>query len=98
MILTGAEEFYLMDYKTAEARLRNMGFVNITLVPIFDLKLGIIVPNGGVEQVIINGDSSFSSYTVFRYDAPVIIEYHRFISESDDKSAAIKENMFYLEH
>ena len=59
-------------------QLLDLGFVNISLNPIRDLVTGWIIKNGMIEKVIIKGDTDYQIGSVFKYDVPIVIEYHTF--------------------
>lgn len=65
--------YYEMDYKAAMKKLKTIGFKNITHI---DLHEGIIFVNDGeVEDITIDGNSSFDSYDGFDPDAEIIITH-----------------------
>ena len=59
-------------------QLLDLGFVNISLNPIRDLVTGWIIKNGMIEKVIIKGDTDYQIGSIFKYDVPIVIEYHTF--------------------
>ena len=66
------------NYKDVSALLEEAGFTNITLIGAEDLVLGILSKEGNVDEVSIDGDTSFSSGSWYPADAEVLITYHSF--------------------
>ena len=56
--------------------LESIGFVNISTRELKDIKLGLLVDEGEVESVSIDGDKKFKEDDAFPPDANVVVEYH----------------------
>lgn len=70
-----------IDYKEAISDLQKQGFTNITTSPDKDLITGWITKDGEVEEVSIDGSTSFSSGSRFLPNAEIVITYHTFPDE-----------------
>ncbi len=65
------------DYKKLEELFQESGFINVSTVPIEDLKIGFLTKEGAVQSVSIAGNDSFNAdVNVFNADDEVIIKYH----------------------
>lgn len=73
------------SYTVVEAILRSAGFDNITLIPLGDLKMGVLKKPDTVESVIIDGNIINHGGRKFPPDAPVVISYHSFYGEDNPK-------------
>lgn len=71
-----AESLEKENYLNVEQLFKSAGFENIKLVKQDDLIIGIVKKEGEVENVSINGDTSFGAGEFFDRDATVIITYH----------------------
>lgn len=78
-----AEEFVGENYKDVVTRFQMAGFTNISTEPIEDLITGWLVKDGEVEEVSINGKTSFGSSASFEPDAIIVIRYHTFPAISE---------------
>ncbi len=63
-------------YEVARTELENVGFTNITYIPINDFGILEAVVEGKVSEVSIDGKNSFKAGQRFPINAPVIIRYH----------------------
>jgi len=68
------------NYKEVTYIISEMGFKNIEYNLIDDLIIGFLVSEGEVENVFINGNSSFKKGDHFHEDSKVLISYHTFKS------------------
>lgn len=66
------------DYKKVIKKLKKQGFTNIVTEPIDDLITGWITKDGEVEEVIIEGDSTFSTRSRYSPDVEIVVRYHTF--------------------
>ncbi|MBT1170993.1 hypothetical protein [Bifidobacterium sp. SO4] len=73
-----SEKLRNMGYYEVVGKLRSLGFMNITGVPIPDLITGWLKREGTVEEIIIDGISSFKKKQNFRYNSNIVITYHTF--------------------
>ena len=69
-----------MNYIKAGDRLLELGFTNIYERPIKDLKLGWLVQDGSVEQILIEleEETLLETGRPYPYDAKLIVCYHTF--------------------
>lgn len=72
------------SYEVLEGQFRDAGFTNVVTEPVSDLVLGIMAKSGEIEQVSINGNSSFNSSDLYNPDAKVVIYYHAFAESTED--------------
>lgn len=63
-------------YETVCGLYSNAGFVNISTIPMHDLKLLEYKKNGLVKEITINGEDDFDKGDVFKKTDPVVIMYH----------------------
>jgi hypothetical protein len=66
------------NYEDVVSELEKQGFTNIKLNPMHDLITGWITKNGEVEEVQIDGNTSFSSDSRYLPNVEIIIKYHTF--------------------
>ena len=66
------------NYETVILKLESVGFTDIKTVILDDLILGWLTKDGEVEEVAINGDTSFGESDYFPANAKIIITYHTF--------------------
>lgn len=71
---TAAESFKKKNFRTVINDLENAGFYNFDYTLIEDA--GLFVKKDSVEEVSINGDTTFSEYTEFDEDANIDISIH----------------------
>ena len=66
------------NYNDVETLLTKSGFTNITLEPMGDMKVGILVKEGDVDEVSIGGNTFFWKSTRANANETVIIRYHSY--------------------
>ena len=66
---------------------KDEGFTNIKLKPIEDLIFGWLTEDGEVETVTIDGDDTFDDFTLYNFDAEVVIKYHTFPQDDEDTTS-----------
>lgn len=66
------------DCKKVNKELHSLGYTRIFLNPIKDLKIGLIVSDGSIENIKINGRDKFKKDLVLKYDAKIELSYHTF--------------------
>ncbi len=69
------------NYEDVVSKLEKQGFTNIETESIEDLITGWITNDGEVEEVEIDGTTSFSSGSRFRPNTEIVIRYHTFPSD-----------------
>ena len=67
-----------MNYVEVMEKFQKAGFINVSVEPVHDLKLGVIHFDGEVDDVYVNGEKKFSEKDKCRPDVTVIIKYHTF--------------------
>ena len=78
----------LDDFETA-------GFTNIKLKAIYDLITGWLTSDGEIEEVLVNGASSFTKGDVYPKDTEIIIVYHTW--ESDEPQITMPNYSWYYD-
>ena len=71
-----AKKYVGSNYAEVESAIRELGFDNIELVPLGDIKTDILRQENKVDEISINGDTKFKEGVYFEPDAPVVIKYH----------------------
>lgn len=57
------------------------GFTNVKLKIIYDLVAGWLTSDGEIEEILVNGSSSFTKGDVYPKDTEIIIAYHTWASD-----------------
>ncbi len=73
-----SSDFEGANYKQVVSQLEKQGFTNIKTEPIDDLIFGLVKKDGEIENVKIDGYTSFSSNSRYSPDVEIIISYHTF--------------------
>lgn len=73
---TSSDDYIGMNYQLVINELKKAGFKDITTVVIEDLSSTSTMSEGTVEQVSINGSTSFVAKSTFPTDTVVVITYH----------------------
>ena len=81
LITVAPKELKRKDYHEVLSTLQEMGFTNITVTPLGDLKKGWLHDEGEVKEVSIEGNSKFSVNDIFSDDSEIIVFYHSFPTE-----------------
>lgn len=79
------------NYTDVVSTLEKAGFTNIETEVLDDLITGWLTKDGEVEEVKIDGKTSFSSDSKFDADAKIVVVYHTF-PESEETTAATTED------
>lgn len=84
MIKAGHSAYSLEDknYNDVVTMLEVSGFSHIETEPMNDIVFGIFNTEGAVEEVSIDGNTTFSGGTKFDPDAKVVVRYHSSVSSS----------------
>ena len=86
-----AEELKGKNYKVAVSEMYDAGFTNVEALPLYDLTIGLLKQEGEVEEVSINGNSTFLEGEVYNRDDRVIISYHTNRKNEAGDAEAAKE-------
>lgn len=76
-----AKEANGIDYRDILQQFTLAGFVNIQIVPQYDLIFGWFSQDGAVAKISIDNDAKFLKDTEYRPDASVVITYHTYRSD-----------------
>ena len=68
-----------MNYKDVIREFEKIGFINISTEVEYDIIAGLIIDDGEVKSIKINGNQKYDSTEKFRLDAEVVIVYHTLI-------------------
>ncbi|APZ49930.1 hypothetical protein BW721_09975 [Jeotgalibaca sp. PTS2502] len=71
-------------YKDVVADFENAGFTNVKTKKIEDLVFGWLTEDGEVEEITIDGETSFSTSSRFESDVEIIVFYHTFQETDKD--------------
>lgn len=71
-------EFKNLDYKEVKEDFNQAGFTNIKNRKVKDLWFGILTKDGTVDEIKIDGDSTFTTSSSYNPNVTVIIYYHTF--------------------
>lgn len=90
-----SSDFENLMHDEVIAKFKDAGFTNVKTEKIDDLIFGWLTEEGEVEEVTINGETTFSTSSRYPSDATVIILYHTFsekesITESDVEDEPIE--------
>jgi len=66
------------NYQDVVAELENSGFTNVQIKAIDDLVLGWLTKDGEVEDVSVDGYTTFSTGSRYPADTKIIVSYHTF--------------------
>lgn len=75
-ISISSDEIDGKTYENIKDILKSDGFENIKIVPVDDIFFGLLVKEGEVKSVTINGHDTFSKGDWFSADANIVVEYH----------------------
>lgn len=73
---SSASDYNYKNYSDVVSSLKNAGFTNIKIEPIYDMIFGFLVSEGEFKAVTIDGKSNFKKGDIFQSTAEVIITYH----------------------
>ncbi|MGL4971649.1 MAG: DUF4839 domain-containing protein, partial [Culicoidibacterales bacterium] len=76
-----ASEYKNANYQDVITELEQAGFTNIEVEVIDDLITGWLTKDGEIEEISIDGNTTFSAGTYYAKDAKIIISYHTFPEE-----------------
>ena len=79
--------FYYSDYQDVQKKLSSAGFTNIKTKPLYDIYWGI-TPEGSVEDVKIDGKTSYKKGDKFNKDVEIVITYHLKIEDDPDYNSS----------
>lgn len=70
------EEFSEMDYQAVYNKLMRIGFTNVRLTNLGDIKIGLLKREGSVQKIIVDGDIIESGGGKYPADVPIEIVFH----------------------
>lgn len=89
-----SSDFENLMYDDIVAKFVNAGFTNVKTEKIDDLVFGWLTKEGEVEEVTIDGETTFSTSSRYPSDATVIVTYHAFSEKESatDSSSTTESN------
>lgn len=85
---SSASDYNYKNYSDVITSLKDAGFTNIKIEPVYDIYFGFLVTEGELKTVTIDGKSSFRKGDIFQSDAEVIITYHSSVENEPSIQAA----------
>lgn len=76
------------DYRKALKKLKDAGFINITVEGKGDLIFGILDDENDIIEITVDGSPEFEKDTWYPMDVPIFISYHSFYSNDSDSSSS----------
>ena len=75
------------NYQDVVAKFENAGFTNVKTEVIADLVLGWFTKDGEVEEVSVDGYTSFSTNSRYPADIEIVVSYHTFPADEEEEAA-----------
>ena len=75
------------NYQDVVAKFENAGFTNVKTEVIDDLVLGWLTKDGEVEEVSVDGYTSFSTNSRYPADIEIVVSYHTFPADEEEEAA-----------
>lgn len=75
------------NYQEVIATLENAGFTNVQTKAIDDLVFGWLTKDGEIEEVSVDGYTTFSTDSRYAADIEIIVSYHTFPTDEVEESA-----------
>jgi len=75
------------NYQDVLAELQGAGFTNVESEVIDDLIIGWLIKDGEVEEVEVNGYTTFSTDSKYSKDVKIVVSYHTFPEEESEEAA-----------
>lgn len=87
-----------LNYEEVVAEFKNAGFTDVKPMKIEDLISGVLVTDGEIEKVSIDGDENYSSATWYDPEVKVLVYYHTFpektIASTEENQANVEPKEF----
>lgn len=84
-------EYKGKNYQEVINDLQKAGFTNIETNVLYDLITGWLTKDGEVDQIEIEGDTTFRKNDTYPKDAKIVITYHTFPIREEEKTAEIPD-------
>jgi hypothetical protein len=75
------------NYQDVVAKFENAGFTNVQTEVIDDLVLGWFTKDGEIEEVSVDGYTTFSTDRRYPADIEIIVSYHTFPAGEEEEAA-----------
>jgi hypothetical protein len=75
------------NYQDVVAKFENAGFTNVQTVIIDDLVLGWFTKDGEVEEVSVDGYTTFTTDSRYPADVEIVVSYHTFPADEEEEVA-----------
>ena len=70
------DSFEVLNYRELYNDLMEVGFTNIRLVNLGDIKIGLFKKEGSIEEITVAGARIFKGGGKYPADSPIVIVYH----------------------
>jgi hypothetical protein len=74
------------NYQDVVAKLQNAGFTNVQTKVIDDLVLGWFTKDGEIEEVSVDGYTTFSTDSRYPANIEIVVSYHTFPADKDGQA------------
>ena len=75
------------NYQDVVAKFENAGFTNVKTEVLDDLVLGWLTKDGEVEEVSVDGYTTFSTASRYPADTEIVVSYHTFPADEEEEAA-----------
>lgn len=75
------------NYQDVVAKFENAGFTNVQTEVIDDLVLGWLTKDGEIEEVSVDGYTTFSTDSRYPADIEIVVSYHTFPADEEEETA-----------
>ena len=75
------------NYQDVVSKLKDAGFTNVQTEVIDDLVFGWMIKDGQVEEVSVDGYTTFSADSKYPADVEIVVSYHTFPADEEDVAA-----------
>jgi predicted small lipoprotein YifL len=75
------------NYQDVVAEFENAGFTNVQTEVLDDLVFGWLTKDGEVEEVSVDGYTSFSTDSRYPADVEIVVSYHTFPADEEEEAA-----------
>ena len=76
------------NYEDIAARFEKAGFTNVNTQALGDMVTGLLMDEGDVDEVSIDGETTFDKGDWYAQDAKIAIRYHSYPSKEEDSSGS----------
>ena len=73
-----SEKAFMKNADSIVEKLRNAGFTKVQKYEVKDLKIGLLIKDGSIKKIVINGKEEFNKRDLFRPDASIAVFFHTY--------------------